>query len=268
VITQDLSTLRLGDRRSPEEARAIVDALYDLAAKRWDERVTRGQFMQALVDGSLPLGAIQLFWKNWYGFVSEINNLNGIIFQRFGGWFKLHPDLLAAYSDKIADELIHPTPPGHIQIVLQQGNEFGLSNEDMIHCRMLPVCRAWLDWARGIAYEGSMVERWAFHAGEEQIGYWSRAWREALLGKYGFTEDRVLYFRTHEEADLEVHEGGVMAHGTFNRRVLQALLEEGNVITRPGLPLDYIVQVGSDFAGLFFDGVWREFYGETSWGWR
>jgi pyrroloquinoline quinone (PQQ) biosynthesis protein C len=268
MLAPDLSALRLGDRLPPEQARAVVDELYALAAQRWEERVSHGRFMQALVAGTLSMDTIRLFWKNWYGFVAEINNLNGIIFQRYGGWFKLHPDLLAAYSAKIADELIHPAPPGHIQIVLQQGREFGLRDEEMIHCRMLPECRAWLDWARGIVYEGSMIERWTFHTVEERIGYWSRAWRRALVERYGFDEERVLYFRTHEEADLEEHEEGVMAHGEFNRRMLQALLEEGNVLTRPGMPLDYIAQVGADFAALFFDGIWREASGESAWGWR
>jgi pyrroloquinoline quinone (PQQ) biosynthesis protein C len=220
MLKRDLSTLRLGDRLSREEAKDVVEELYALAAHRWDEKVDHGRFMQALRDGSLSLDAIRLFWKNWYGYVAEINNFNGVIFQRFGGWFKVHPVFLAAYSDKIADELIHPTPPGHIQIVLKQGREFGLSDDDMIYCRMLPECRALLEWARGFVYEGSMIERWTFHTIEERIGYWSRAWRRALVEQYGFSEDRVLYFRTHEEADLEEHEGGVLAHGEFNRRML------------------------------------------------
>jgi hypothetical protein len=269
MLTRDVSALRNGDRHSPEEAKAIVDYLYGLASSRWDEKVTQGRFMQGVINGTLPIDpAIQLFWKNWYGFVAEINNFMGVTFQRFTWWFKLHPELLAVFSDKIADELIHPKPPGHISIVLRQGNEFGLSDDDQIHARMLPECRAWLDWARGIVYEGSMIERWCFHTVEERIGYWSRTFRKALLEKYGFDEERVLYFRTHEEADLGEHEGGVMGHGPFNKQMLQALIEEGQILTRPGMPLDYIAQVTADFAGLFFEGVYREAVGETNYGWR
>ena len=39
-------------------------------------------------------------------------------------------------------------------------------------------------------------------------------------------------------------------------------------MTRPGMPLDYIAEVGADFAALFFDGIWREVHGERAWGWR
>jgi pyrroloquinoline quinone (PQQ) biosynthesis protein C len=267
--TLDVSTLRNGDRHSPEEAEEIVKYLYGLASSRWDEKVTQGRFMQELVNGTLPMETIQLFWRNWYGFVAEINNFMGVTFQRFTGWFKLHPELLATFSDKIADELRFPRPPGHILIVLQQGREFGLSDEDQIHARMLPECRAWLDWARGIVYEGSMIERWCFHTVEERIGEWSRTCRLAL-GKepYSFTKERLEYFQTHEDADLGTHADGVMGHGPFNKLMLQALIEEGQILTRPGMPLDYIAQVTADFAGLFFEGVYREAVGETNYGWR
>jgi pyrroloquinoline quinone (PQQ) biosynthesis protein C len=264
----EINAFRTGQAMPPEAAKKLVDRLYERAHARWMERVSGGRFMTALKAGTLSMDAIRLFWKNWYGFVAEINNFNGIIFQRFGGWFKTHPEFLAAYSEKIADELIHPTPPGHIQIVLQQGRVFGLTDDEMIHCLMLPECRAWLDWARGLVYEGSMAERWAFHTVEEQIGYWSKEWREALTGKYGLSADKVVYFKTHEEADLEVHEGSIMAHGEFNRRMLQQLLQEGNLFPRPGYPIEYVSLVTIDFAALFFEGVYREATGEQNWGWR
>jgi len=49
------------------------------------------------------------------------------------GFFKRHLDLLALFAEKIADELIHPRPPGHVLIVWQQGEVFGLTREQMIN---------------------------------------------------------------------------------------------------------------------------------------
>ncbi len=84
------------------------------------------------------------------------------------------------------------------------------------------------------------------------------------MAKYGLNLNQVEYFRTHEEADLEEHAGGVMGHGEFNRTVLQRLLEEGNVSLRPGFTLEYSPLTSVDFYGLFFDGVYKHFREKTS----
>ncbi len=99
---------------SADEARAAADWLTGLARQRWTDLITHGRFMQALAAGTLPLDALRLFWANWYAFVAELNNLTGISFHRYNWWFKQRPAFLAAYADKVADELIHPAPPGHV----------------------------------------------------------------------------------------------------------------------------------------------------------
>ena len=72
------------------------------------------------------------------------------------------------------------------------------------------------------------------HVFEESLTHWSGERLRALTAHYGFTREQAIYFFTHEEADLEPHalgEGGEKAtgHGTFNRTVLQCLLEDGKV---------------------------------------
>ena len=69
--------------------------------------------------------AIQVFWQNWYGFVAEINNFHGVAYQRHLPFFKRHPELQKHFANHVADEMIHPKPPGHIRIVLEQGRNFG-----------------------------------------------------------------------------------------------------------------------------------------------
>jgi hypothetical protein len=77
-----------------------------------------------------------------------------------------------------------------------------------------------------------------------------------LLSKYGLKEDQVPYFVTHEEADLEEHEG-VMGHGEFNRAVLQRILQEGRADFRPGFSLEYAALTSVDLFALFLEGVYR-----------
>ena len=217
--------------------------------------------MRELKTGTLPLEAIRLFWKNWAYFVFEINNIVACAYQRHIGFFKRHWDLLTAFSAKVSDEYIHPEPPGHVKIVMEQTKIFGIPEEEVIACQMLAECRGILEYKRGLLYEGSILEWWAAMATEEPIGYWAREWRQALTEKYGFKLAQVQYFKTHEEADLVQHDEDIMGHGEFNRLVLQRLLEEGLVWMRPGFTFEYCALTAVDFYGIFFDGVykhWRE----------
>jgi len=200
---------------------------------------------------------IRLFWQNWAYYVFEVNNIIASTYQKHIGFFKRHFDLLTAFSNKVADEYIHPRPPGHVLLVLEQGKVFGLEEEEMIACEMMAECRGILEFKRGLLHEGTMLEWWSSVATEEPIGYWAGKWKEALTKKYGLPMAQAKYFQTHEEADLEVHEDGVLAHGEFNKAVLQRLLQTGMVEMRPGFSPEYVVEVSVDFYALFFDGVFQ-----------
>jgi pyrroloquinoline quinone (PQQ) biosynthesis protein C len=245
-----------GKKMTQKAARAYVDRLYEEVYKRWDRKITQGEFMRELAGGTLSMDVIKLFWKNWYAFVAEINNLIGCSYQRHIWFFKQQRDLYTAFSAKVADELMTPQPPGHILVVLEQGKTFGLTEDEMIGCQMLPECRALLEWHRGLLYEGTITEWWAALADEEPIGHWSKQWREALTAKYGFESGQTNYFKVHEEADLQEHEQGIMGHGELNRRTLQRLLQEGLVLLRPGFSLEYCAFTSVDYLAMFFEGVY------------
>jgi thiaminase len=51
-------------KMSAGDAKAYVDELYRKVAKRWEERVTRSQFMKELTAGRLPKKTFRLFFKN------------------------------------------------------------------------------------------------------------------------------------------------------------------------------------------------------------
>lgn len=241
------------------QATEFVEGLYERMLQRADAKIGRGRFMAALTAGTLPFETIQLYWLNWHGYVSVVNNFIQVTYHTHYPFFVRYAlDLLPSFADKIADEIIHPQPPGHMLMVWRQGEIFGLTREQMIEYEMLPGCRAYPDYRRGLLHEGTMAEWWASIATEVYIGHWSRAFREALERKYGFTEEQLPYFTTHEEADLEVHEGGVLPHGEFNKQVLIRLLRTGHGQTRPGYSIEYCTMTAVDLFALLLETCYAE----------
>jgi pyrroloquinoline quinone (PQQ) biosynthesis protein C len=243
-------TPKLGVKMSPTAAKAFVDGLNKKVIQRWDERVTKGQFMGRFVEGKLPLSAIRLFFKNWGNFTVEINTLIAASYHKHIGFFKRHPDLLGPLGAKIADEFIHPKPPGHVLVMLQTAEALGLTKDQILREPMLPEARAILDFKRGLLWEGTVAEWWFSMLTEEPIGHWAATWFKTLTTKYGFNSQQAIYFSTHEEADLKEHDDGVMGHGSFNRIVMQRILEDGYADTREGYNLEYCATAAVDLYGV------------------
>ena len=241
---------KLGVPMSTAEAKACVDRINQKVIRRWDERVTRGQFMIQFVKGALPMSAIKLFFKNWGAFTVEINTLVACSYHKHIGFLKRHPDLLAPLGAKIADEFIHPKPPGHVMVMLQTAEALGLTKDEILREPMLPEARAILDFKRALMWEGTVAEWWFSMLTEEPIGHWAASWFETLTKKYGFTRQQAVYFSTHEEADLKQHDDGVMGHGSFNRLVMQRILEDGYADTREGYSLEYCATAAVDLYGV------------------
>jgi pyrroloquinoline quinone (PQQ) biosynthesis protein C len=240
---------KLGVRMSADEAKSFVDEINQKVIRRWDERITQGPFMRPFIEGRLPLPALRLFFKNWGNFTVEINTLIAASYHKHIGFFKRHPDLLAPLGAKIADEFMHPKPPGHMLVMLETAEAFGLSKEQILCEPMLPEARAILDFKRSLLWEGTVAEWWFSMLTEEPIGHWAAAWFKALTTGYGFTRQQAIYFSTHEEADLEEHDG-VMGHGSFNRMVMQRILEDGYADTRAGYTLEYCALASVDLYGV------------------
>jgi hypothetical protein len=126
----------------------------------------------------------------------------------------------------------------------------------MIEYEMLAECRAFLEYYRGVLYEGTMVEWWASFCVEEAVGHWARFFGGALRKVYKMPEDKIVYFRVHAQADLEEHDG-VMAHADLDWTVLKKMLEEGRAETRPGFNLEYCLRMGTAYFAWFFEGVYH-----------
>lgn len=252
------SAPRLGVKMAPEEAKNFVDQLNAKVLRRWDERVSQGAFMTKLVEGTLPLPAIKTFFRSWGNFTVEINTLIAASYHKHIGFFKRHSDLLAPFGAKVADEFMHPKPPGHILVMLQTAKALGLTEDEVLRQPMLSGARAILDFKRALLWEGTVAEWWFSMLTEEPIGYWARAWFKALSTHYGFTREQAIYFSTHEEADLKEHDEGVMGHGSFNRMVMQRILEDGYADVRAGYSLEYCAFASVDLYGLMHRAAYEE----------
>lgn len=247
-----------GKKRSADEAKAIVDELYRKVKDRWEIKVNRTPFMQQLVEGRLPIEVLQTFFRNWGAYTIEINTLAACTYHKHLTFFKKHRDLMAPIGEKIADEFIHPKPPGHFLVMLQTAAALGLTEEEVFSNPMLSEFRAKIDFMRGIVYEGTTAEWYASVTTEEQIGHWSAVCYKALTTHYGFNRETATYFATHVEADLAEHEEGVMGHGSFNRTALQRLLESGMADERPTYGLEYCAMTSVDLHGVMLRAAFEE----------
>ena len=114
-----------------EEAKSYVDGIYRQVADRWQQRVSSSQFMRALAAGKLPKETFRLFFKNWAAYTIEINTLEAASYHKHIHFFRKHRDLMAAMAEKLADELIHPKPPGHIHVVMETAKALGISEDEV-----------------------------------------------------------------------------------------------------------------------------------------
>jgi pyrroloquinoline quinone (PQQ) biosynthesis protein C len=237
------------------EAKTFVDEHYKKVAARWKERVTNSAFMEKLRAGTLPRAVLRLFFKNWGAYTIEINTVEAASYHKHIHFFRKHRDLMASMAQKLADELIHPEPPGHVHVVIETAKALGISEEEIFLSPMLAEFRAKIDFKRSILWEGTVAEFYAAGATEEQTGYWSVDFFKALTTHYGLTREEAIYFSTHEEADLKEHADGVMGHGSFRRLVLQRLLEDGMADARPGYSLEYCGLTAVDLHGVILQAA-------------
>jgi hypothetical protein len=205
--------------------------------------------MTQLREGRLPLASIRRFFKDWGLFSIEVVALNAVSYYVHLPFFIRNFDLLPAFTDKVAEELISPKPPGHTLLLLETANALGLSREELFERPASAAGRAISDYCRRIFQDGSIAELWGLHVFEETLGYWSKQWAEALGAYYGLTERQTVYFTAHAEADLVQHEGH-MGHGPLNRLILQRILEQGMTATKLGYDLKYCAFTMVDLQSL------------------
>lgn len=222
----------------PEEAKARVDRLYDGLHRYWRSTIYEGPFMARLRRGELPLPCVRAFFRDWGRFSVEVVALNALSYYVHLPFFVRNFDLLPAFADKIAEELISPRPPGHTLLLLRTAEALGLERGALLENPPSPAGRAISDYCRRIFQDGSLAELWGLHVYEETLAHWCQAWAEALTTRYGLTAEEAIYFTAHAVADLTEHEGR-MGHGPLNRMILQRIFEQEETATRLGYDPEY-----------------------------
>ena len=231
------------------DAKAFVDNLYQDVYAHWDKKINHGAFMTQLRAGTLPLPCLRRFFKDWGLFSIEVVALNAVSYYVHLPFFVDNYDLLPAFSDKIAEELIAPKPPGHILILLETANALGLSKEELFEQPASAPGRAISDYCRRVFQDGSLIELWGAHVYEETLGHWAQQWGEALVRHYGMSTQKAIYFTAHAEADLVQHEDR-MGHGPLNRMILQRIIEQGKTAKKLGYDPKYCAYTMVDLHAL------------------
>ena len=114
------------------EAKAYVDNLYRELHLHWKRRISQGPFMSQLREGRLPLPCARRFFKDWGLFSVEVVALNAVSYYVHLPFFINNYDLMPAFTEKIAEELISPKPPGHTLILLETAEALGLSRQEVL----------------------------------------------------------------------------------------------------------------------------------------
>jgi len=231
------------------EAKAYVDNLYADLYRHWERKINQGPFMSQLREGRLPLASVRRFFKDWGLFSIEVVALNAVSYYVHLPFFVSNYDLLPAFSDKIAEELISPKPPGHILILLETAKALGLSKEELFEQPASPAGRAISDYCRRIFQDGSIIELWGAHVYEETLGHWAKQWADALVSHYGMSKRQAVYFTAHAEADLVQHDEH-MGHGPLNRKILQRIVEQGMTARKLGYDPKYCAFTMVDLQAL------------------
>ena len=233
---------RAGEKLSAPEAKAYVDYLYSTVAKASHERIHNGPFMTQLRDGTLPLPVIRQFFKNWGHFSMELNGLDAVSYYTHLPFFVRNFELLGPFCAKVADKLISPKAPGQVLVLLQTGEELGLSRKEMLEDPYLPAARAINDFCHKVFIDGSIAELWGLHVFEESLSHWMGQWYTALTTKYGFNGEQAIYFSSREEAgpesqNLRAGDDSIAGSG-FNRTVLERVLQD-QLEFRAGYTIEY-----------------------------
>src|SRR5262245_21789357 len=113
------------------EATAYVDNLHRELLLPWRPGLRPGPFMTQLREGRLPLPCARRFFKDWVLFSVEVVALNAVSYYVHLPFFINNYDLMPAFTEKIAEELISPKPPGHTLILLETAEALGLSRQEV-----------------------------------------------------------------------------------------------------------------------------------------
>ena len=255
------------------EAKELISKLTEKCDRRWNETVDKTRFMDELKEGKLKKETIQLFYKNWGSFVPVINSIYTSAFYKHLWFFVKNVDLMEVYTQKVLDEFGHPSPPGHIQILIGTGKALGLTAEETLLSPMLPEARALPDFHRTLMVDGQIQEYWFSAVWEGAYGNSCLDWFRALTTHYGLTRAQIAalakvvvekdllvisddIYRQLVYGDAQYHSIAAVDPEAGKRTVLVRLLQQG-IIERPGYSAEYCAVTPADLNALMMDASYK-----------
>ncbi len=247
---------------SAEEAMRIANDYEEMAYRLYEERLFNHPLILGMKEGTTPDHQIKGFLLNWYTFAQEVNTAASTIYHRFISWFKVHRELEELTLDVIAEEFNQPGPGGHIRTVQRTCEAAGLTLDEIVHAKLVPEARAWVDFHVRLLTEGTLAETAADFICEGAFGHFAKILFEVLTTRYGFTRQSADYFREHYEADA-VGTEDKLSHGKRGTLMLQALLQEGMLEERTGWGVEYTIDITVSMFELLLDGILRRYPAEV-----
>lgn len=240
-------------KMSPDEAKQKVEELRRIVLNVYHNEIKNHPFFQDLRAGKLTRKQLQGWIKNWYTFAVEVNTGMAAVYHQFVGFFKRHPGCEDLIAQKVGEEFTTPALGGHARMILRLGKALGVEPHEMIEAELIPEARGLVDFFVRSWIDTPLAECFAIHLEEEIFGYVSQDFRASLPTHYGLSKEDLLYFRVHEEADLNEKHGGA------NQTILQKALEEGYGNERAGWPLEYCARISGQMMTHFYDGVYKRY---------
>lgn len=234
-----------------EEAEQIAETYVLYARELYQKHLFSHPMILGLQAGTTPHEQIKGFLKDWYTFSKEVNTAASTVYHRYFSWFKTHPRLAKMMTRIIAEELNEPGP-------VRAGEAVGLTLDDMVHARLIPEARAWVDFQGRLLVEGTLAEAAADFICEGEFGHFAKLLFDVLTTRYGFTPRSAEYFKEHYEADAVGYDD-LPSHGDRGKLLLQALLAEGMVEERTGWGVEYTIEITVLMFKLLLDGVVRQY---------
>jgi len=177
----------------PDFGRVVEEMIYQWKSSprySFGTRVLEG----SATRGELAIYAVQTYHRNLYSSrFAAANHARCPI-----------PEVRRALLQVVQEEemKLPGEPPSHADLMLLFTEALGLKREEVIQARPLPSTLVFIDTIMRLS-EGHWLEGIAFRASELAASGRLARWREALKKHYGFPDEALAWWQTHEVADVD-----------------------------------------------------------------
>jgi hypothetical protein len=247
--------------QAPAESAPLTRQQADQWAEEWTRRwsalaqesILEHPFMLRVQRGEVSREGIARFTENWYEWAKTVGTSGACLYHRHLSVFKLHPDLDAHVLQRIAEEVIRPSKPGHAHALEALFAPLDLPPPGPQPRGLLREMRGFTAFIRRLHLEGTFAEVHACQYGPN-IAPFARTWLDALPRHYGVPPDALVYWREYADFDTRESGGGILGTRQETLYVLSRIHERGLLEARPGWGMEYTAETSLRMWELFLTG--------------